>query len=115
MPSTFAPDTPIMVRPGDKPVVGDDRRVGGEHRLRKPGRASRRDVSLQFSVSVTREFAFFKKEMQFFPWKEDLPENAPFRESLGRSNWHIKDLHRIAPGEPRMVFGKVSNNTTVSI
>src|SRR5215831_13135587 len=46
---------------------------------------------------------------------ETFPITRLFGKVCARSNWHIKDLHRVAPVEPHIVFGKVPNNTAVSV
>jgi hypothetical protein len=46
---------------------------------------------------------------------ETFPITRLFGKGCARSNRHVKDLNRVAPGEPCIVFGKVSDNTAVSV
>jgi hypothetical protein len=46
---------------------------------------------------------------------ETFPITRLFGKVCARSNRHVKALNRVAPGEPCIVFGKVSDNTAVSV
>jgi hypothetical protein len=46
---------------------------------------------------------------------ETFPTTCLFAKICARNNRHIKDLYRIAPGQPHIFFGKVPDNITVSI
>jgi hypothetical protein len=46
---------------------------------------------------------------------ETFPTTLLFGKVCARSNQHVKELYRVAPGEPCIVFGKVSNNLTARV
>ena len=46
---------------------------------------------------------------------ETFPIMRLFGKVYARSNRHVKDLYRLTPGEPYIIFGKVPANITASV
>jgi len=46
---------------------------------------------------------------------ETFPTTRLFGKVYARSHWYVKDLYRVAPSEPYIIFGKVPNTITVSV